>query len=848
MFGMMISLLVLSLSFALLGGMAFFYRKLFLKGSEGRMYPVWVVLLILSILPIRISLPAPRAPIVPDTPVEVETVQTQQPTSYQGDFSEFERAELVHGAKKPVSTAEVPVRRVSAFRLTMIRAAAWCAAYAESAASVLFAVWLAGAAVSFALAMNGYHSVKRVLNEMSEPLADERVLRLTAECAEKLGIAPPARIRLITGEGICSPCVSGVFRPVLYLEEGCLSLGDRELSCVLTHELCHIRRKDMLFKLTALFASSVHWFNPMAKKVLRWMFEDCELACDYGVVRVWGREAGPAYMGAILDFAERYSEKSRLIGAQSLNGGLFASPPSGAVFLKRRYANMKNFRKNTLMTAATAAFAAVCVLLNLFVFSSCSGIMPGALGQTIPLTAPVESMVRSYYGMSNADFITPAQLDGITELTIVANSLPGEHVVADFVVNGDGCQTSSALPPFIHRNRWDSVFAPALEELENSGEAGRKTAMKFRAFYCLKDIYDEELEPEAVEEMKLLFPELEETFGGAAYILDPYSTQREITALHQFIDEMGLLDPWVVDSTEFDASSLAYFPNLAKVTFVGFTPVGYEFPEDVEVNVLPIEDGAAGVQYEDRYLSFMTGSWRTDDTGFIAEPSPDVFKQPTDGSEVVIPENASLNFALREYFIMNNWDYFDTPLTTAHTEKITSIRAEVDEELSKIIHESDPDGFFKNAKFIRYTINGCDLGIVPNQMTTDDWCGMWQSHVSGCEAVDGKKIDTSKDMTDDEFIYSAYEYNQDYDLYVLREGMTKDDQVRLLRLLLQLDLMKVAIVGQLEDGTALTEFMSTSSKCGGVPARFLDSVSTFSEDDRALFPNLTEWSFKLKAN
>ncbi len=54
----------------------------------------------------------------------------------------------------------------------------------------------------------------------------------------------------------------------------------QELRYILRHELCHLKRRDMLLKLVLLAANAMHWFNPVVYLMLRQADEDIELACD----------------------------------------------------------------------------------------------------------------------------------------------------------------------------------------------------------------------------------------------------------------------------------------------------------------------------------------------------------------------------------------------------------------------------------------------------------------------------------------------------------------------------------------------------------------------------------------
>ena len=72
--------------------------------------------------------------------------------------------------------------------------------------------------------------------------------------------------------------MTGLLRPRLLLPHEGYDLQD--LRYILRHELCHLKRRDMLLKLVLLAANAMHWFNPVVYLMLRQADEDIELACD----------------------------------------------------------------------------------------------------------------------------------------------------------------------------------------------------------------------------------------------------------------------------------------------------------------------------------------------------------------------------------------------------------------------------------------------------------------------------------------------------------------------------------------------------------------------------------------
>ena len=71
-------------------------------------------------------------------------------------------------------------------------------------------------------------------------------------------------VPLLSSASIFEPGVFGVIRPVLLLPAG---IGDRlapaELQAILTHELCHVRRRDNLSAVIHMIVEAVFWFYPL---------------------------------------------------------------------------------------------------------------------------------------------------------------------------------------------------------------------------------------------------------------------------------------------------------------------------------------------------------------------------------------------------------------------------------------------------------------------------------------------------------------------------------------------------------------------------------------------------------
>jgi len=95
----------------------------------------------------------------------------------------------------------------------------------------------------------------------------------------------PVRTRITPGAG--EPGIVGFLRPVLVLPTQLLEhLNPRELGAILTHELCHVRRRDNFFAAVHMVVEAIFWFHPLVWWIGSRMVEERELACDEEVLRM----------------------------------------------------------------------------------------------------------------------------------------------------------------------------------------------------------------------------------------------------------------------------------------------------------------------------------------------------------------------------------------------------------------------------------------------------------------------------------------------------------------------------------------------------------------------------------
>ena len=161
--------------------------------------------------------------------------------------------------------------------------------------TILFYGYLAGAAAFLLYEGVSYARFRRTVRRWSGSVTRGDYRALLDETALSLNVAAP---KMLICEAVTTPAVTGLFRPTLLLPHERYELP--ELRYILRHELCHLKRHDMLFKLVLLAANAMHWFDPVVYLMLRQADEDIELACDSAATDDLDRAERAAYSRTLL--------------------------------------------------------------------------------------------------------------------------------------------------------------------------------------------------------------------------------------------------------------------------------------------------------------------------------------------------------------------------------------------------------------------------------------------------------------------------------------------------------------------------------------------------------------------
>jgi uncharacterized protein (TIGR03435 family) len=117
----------------------------------------------------------------------------------------------------------------------------------------------------------------------------------------------PDGVAVRSTPGVMEPGVVGLWRPVLLVPSGIEhDLTPRQLEAVLTHEMCHIARRDNVTAAVHMIAEALFWFYPLVWWIGSRLVDERERACDEEVVRTFGEPQ--TYAEGIVNVCRRYVE------------------------------------------------------------------------------------------------------------------------------------------------------------------------------------------------------------------------------------------------------------------------------------------------------------------------------------------------------------------------------------------------------------------------------------------------------------------------------------------------------------------------------------------------------------
>lgn len=160
------------------------------------------------------------------------------------------------------------------------------------------------------------------------------------------------KLPVYEAEGLPSPCLFGLFRPAVYLNEAAMNTAHPEH--VLAHEYAHYRHGDHLWTILRSICLVIHWYNPLVWWAAVLCRRDCELACDASALQRLGERERIDYGQTLLGMVSKRRDPAALLHtATTMTAGKRAMTERIALIVKT-----PRTRKITLVLVALLA----CVL------------------------------------------------------------------------------------------------------------------------------------------------------------------------------------------------------------------------------------------------------------------------------------------------------------------------------------------------------------------------------------------------------------------------------------------------------------------------------------------------------
>ncbi len=682
-------------------------RRTVFKDASGRVkYYLWLPVLLLAILPLRIKLPVITKPA---ETAAAYPLYTDIALDGIPDISYIPRvSRQIDGGILQKTVSDVIITPVRKNESVINKALTALKACAGKISAGLFTIWIAG--VVFIIIKNAaaYKKTLRRMYRFSHCTEPKHTLTFY-ECRDEAGIKQNVALRVVDDGHLISPCLAGLFKPVVYIPRCDINRNEGELRLIFIHELIHVKRLDVLYAGFSLFICALHWFNPLFGVLSRLRYEDCELSCDERVLAITGRETRGAYAGMIFDMLASYGGK-RTDERKLTNTAIFLEGSRDFNFIKRRFINMKksNNKKSVIIVAV---FILSALMLNVLFLSSC-GVptisVSAADGEKSRFVNPVIGLaVSEYFGGE----VTDEQLDEITSVNVELVKMPDrngeETTFADVSING---VRLGVLPEYFSKDRYENIVQPALKSLGISNVSKEVTyARVFDAFHCLvgEEMRNTGLsfvdkngntQPTRYKEFLDLYPMVEKE---NLYVLDPVRSERETALLVSIMNAAGLFDPLIAGGS-FSLADLKLFGNLDS-----FTVNGQEQPLD------DISDSVKTGDYDAWVIELI--DIKTDKSANPDLDIPPVEEAPA--GEYVKIENQLLYAALLDYFVTDGrQDYVkEMRLPKEQADQITSIKVSVHKEATDLLNRiamKEVKGWQDSYSLV-YEINGKPMGLLP---------------------------------------------------------------------------------------------------------------------------------------
>ncbi len=189
-----------------------------------------------------------------------------------------------------------------------------------------------------------------------------RFQQILADCKRRFEVRRKIDLRL-SGE-LSSPAIIGAFKPTIILPNYAQQMSNQSLQYVISHELGHFKRRDLLLSDLMLAIGVIYWFNPLLWFVFKLIRDDMEVLNDQYVIAKIGVENSNYYAQSLVEVLAHANGIALLPRLMSM--------ADGKKNIARRINMIKlgeKFKKHKI-TIATISLVLMAVIASLFLTSA----------------------------------------------------------------------------------------------------------------------------------------------------------------------------------------------------------------------------------------------------------------------------------------------------------------------------------------------------------------------------------------------------------------------------------------------------------------------------------------------
>lgn len=193
-------------------------------------------------------------------------------------------------------------------------------------------IWFAGVIIIILIHVIGYWYYKITLLKECTLVVNKKYLEQVDLIAAQLKVNK--NFKVMSNCNISSPMIIGLFHPVMVLPKR--SYSEKESYFILKHELIHLKRNDIFYKLIMVLVQALHWYNPAVYLLKKEAFLDLELFCDEEVVKEADMASKKLYTEVLMSTLQKQLNRGSAISTQF---------NEGTVIMKKRFIQILNRRE-----------------------------------------------------------------------------------------------------------------------------------------------------------------------------------------------------------------------------------------------------------------------------------------------------------------------------------------------------------------------------------------------------------------------------------------------------------------------------------------------------------------------